>query len=242
MNDLSDRPLFHSFYLDTDADGKVFVRVVGNARRFTMRFSNGAVVMSAPAGQTCSQVLAAYRKLRPSLHIGVAARCYSIGQEIAYPEGSIRIMSATDRQGLLRLRGSGIPAVTIPAGFDIADARNNKAVTTAIMRLAKPRAANILLPQARRRASELGLRVSEWVIGTGLRTLGTCSADRVITLSAACLFLPHDLRDYIVCHELAHLTEMNHSSRFHDLCDSYLHGREKELIAKLKAFSWPVIR
>lgn len=35
---------------------------------------------------------------------------------------------------------------------------------------------------------------------------------------------------------------LNHSERFHRVCDTYLGGREKELVAKLKAFAWPLER
>lgn len=56
------------------------------------------------------------------------------------------------------------------------------------------------------------------------------------------VFLPLELSDYVIYHELAHLTEMNHSPRFHALLDSYLGGREAELVRKLKGFVWPVLR
>ena len=52
--------------------------------------------------------------------------------------------------------------------------------------------------------------------------------------------MPADLRRFVVCHELAHLSEMNHSAAFHRLCDSYLGGREAELNRAVKAFRFPV--
>ena len=56
------------------------------------------------------------------------------------------------------------------------------------------------------------------------------------------MFLPKDLIEYIICHELAHLTHMNHSPQFHALVNKYVNGLEKALEKKLKAFTWPVIR
>ena len=47
------------------------------------------------------------------------------------------------------------------------------------------------------------------------------------------LGFPDDLRDYVICHEIAHLSEMNHGEKFHKLLDSYLDGREAELVRKL---------
>jgi hypothetical protein len=54
------------------------------------------------------------------------------------------------------------------------------------------------------------------------------------------VFLQQELRDYIVWHELAHLTHMNHSADFHALCNSYCGGREKDMREKLRLVRWPL--
>lgn len=87
----------------------------------------------------------------------------------------------------------------------------------------------------------VGAEVAGWKTSRSLRTLGLCSAQKVITLSAKLVFMPQELRDYIVWHELAHLQEFNHSPRFHALCDSYCRGREKALEAQLKRFRAPLL-
>jgi predicted metal-dependent hydrolase len=43
---------------------------------------------------------------------------------------------------------------------------------------------------------------------------GSCSYNKNINISVKLLFVPMGLLEYVVVHELAHLKEMNHSSRF----------------------------
>ncbi len=98
-----------------------------------------------------------------------------------------------------------------------------------------------VIPRAKELAKRLGLQVNGWDIKNTKTALGKCSSTRIITLSPKLIFLPPELRDYIIYHELAHLTEMNHSARFHEICNKYCSGREAEFKARVDAFSFPII-
>ncbi|MEC7281766.1 MAG: YgjP-like metallopeptidase domain-containing protein [Verrucomicrobiota bacterium] len=50
---------------------------------------------------------------------------------------------------------------------------------------------------------------------------GSCSASRCISLNWRLILLRPELQDYILLHELAHLTEMNHGKGFWKLLDQY---------------------
>ncbi|MBP6256196.1 M48 family metallopeptidase [Patescibacteria group bacterium] len=62
---------------------------------------------------------------------------------------------------------------------------------------------------------------------------GTCSSNRHISLNRKLITLPDRIIDYVICHELAHLTHMNHSKQFRDHCTS-LYPRTKEAKKRMK--------
>ncbi len=66
------------------------------------------------------------------------------------------------------------------------------------------------------------------------RKWGSCSAFGTITLNTRLAWLPADLVDYIFCHELAHLQELNHSKDFWAIVAQHIPDY-KDKIAALRA-------
>lgn len=103
------------------------------------------------------------------------------------------------------------------------------------------KAAEDFLPErVRENAARLGLRVGRVTIGRGRRKLGHCTGKGDISLSFYLMFLPFHLVDYIIFHELAHLSYMDHSEAFHRLCDVYCGGKEKKWRSELRKFVFPI--
>lgn len=83
--------------------------------------------------------------------------------------------------------------------------------------------------EARQQALSLATgRLSHWnqfyrffynriFIKTYKRKWGSCSRQRNLNFNYRIIFLPPELADYIIVHELCHLGEMNHSRRFWNL-------------------------
>ena len=57
---------------------------------------------------------------------------------------------------------------------------------------------------------------------------GSCSSSGNINLSTRLLFAPEDVIDYVIVHELAHLTEMNHSPKFYAIVRSIIPDFKKK--------------
>jgi len=75
--------------------------------------------------------------------------------------------------------------------------------------------AKAYLQQKCRHFSEvMGVRHGEVRISGAKTRWGSCSRKGTINFTYRLMFVPEELADYVVVHELAHLKEMNHSGRF----------------------------
>lgn len=66
---------------------------------------------------------------------------------------------------------------------------------------------------------------------------GSCSGKNNISLNVNIAFLPEELQDYILLHELVHTKVKNHSKDFWAELDKYTNSRAKELAKKLKKYN-----
>lgn len=70
-------------------------------------------------------------------------------------------------------------------------------------------------------AKRLGLKFSTLTVRDQVSRWGSCSARRGISLNWRLILLQPELQDYVILHELAHLSEMNHGPHFWCLLDWY---------------------
>jgi predicted metal-dependent hydrolase len=90
-------------------------------------------------------------------------------------------------------------------------------------------------------ADELGVRWSRIVIRDQRSRWGSCSTRGTLSFNWRLVLAPFEVLDYVVVHELCHLREPNHSSRFWRLVESrrpgwrvqrdWLHEHGPELLA-----------
>lgn len=165
--------------------------------------------------------------LKVEIVAGEPRRGYSETIRLSAPAGDVCAFRIVVSRGLIEAHGAGSDTV-------------RDFVNRSLLSVARHVAPGLLLPRARALAAAVGHSPLAWELTSNRRVLGTCTSRGIIRLSARCVFLPAELRDYVICHELAHLSEMNHSPRFHRLCDAYCGGREAELVADLKRFKFPV--
>lgn len=85
---------------------------------------------------------------------------------------------------------------------------------TPIAAVLKAEAARSLLPRAKELAAQFGYLPKQIKLSSAKTRWGSCSSRGNINLSWRLIQAPPFVQDYVICHELAHLAEMNHSEKF----------------------------
>jgi predicted metal-dependent hydrolase len=55
---------------------------------------------------------------------------------------------------------------------------------------------------------------TRWGLSSARTRWGSCNSDGSIRLNWRLMHFPHEIIDYVICHELAHLKELNHGAEF----------------------------
>lgn len=113
----------------------------------------------------------------------------------------------------------------------LAAADDDAALRTALARLYRQMALPYLQTRVAYWAGTMQLIPHKVHLSNAQKRWGSCNYRKEIRLSWRLLQVPPDCIDYVIIHELAHLQEMNHSSRFWDIvrqyCPTYQHLRKQ---------------
>ena len=234
------------YYYDDEEFGRVMVNTRRGMCNVTARWQGEELHLNVPMGATVEDIKYALDRLRPRLRVSKEQQpqvTFSIGQTIECVRCRVRLdsQSRVPRRMLFGHDGD-LLTLSLPVGMNLESDIGKRNVTHGLQALLEQEAQRLLLPFAAEVARQLGVSPTGWEVGRGMRKLGHCTKGRVIQLSRNLMFLPEHLVRYIICHELAHLTHMNHSAAFHALVNKYTGGQEKALEQELKRFNWPVIR
>ena len=233
-------------YIEDEEFGKIHVELRRGMTsvRFTYH-SDGNLLMRAPLGVTASDLKRMIEANREQLRElpRPEAVTFSFGQVIECFRCRVMIEPQTRMPGYILNHWEGDTLhLQLHETANLADEAVKRTISNVIGRAMEVQAHMALLPFARQVADSLELKPAGFEVGRGMRKLGHCTTKKVIQLSRNLMFLPEELVRYVICHELAHLTYMNHSPRFHALCDQYTGGKEKELERQLRQFRFPILK
>lgn len=229
-------------YLDEEF-GEIRVRSDSRAVRYIFRVKDGLLQVTVPPRTTLKELRRmidckreALRRLilrvpdKPRLAAGssIETRCFTINMETYRGEKILYVLKEKNLH------------VILPRHADTDNPAISARIKRGIMRFVAQEAPSYLKPRLDMYASRFGLKYGAFSLSSGRRILGKCDTHRNISLSVYLPFYPEELVDYVICHELAHLTVMNHGETFHALCNKYCSGRENELRNKLRRFPLPL--
>ncbi len=101
------------------------------------------------------------------------------------------------------------------------DSLHGAALRAALLEWLRERARQALAPLLAALAAQLGVQYRRMQIRRQRTRWGSCSTSGTISLNCCLLFHRPEVVRYLLAHELAHLTHMNHSARFWRLVEQY---------------------
>lgn len=190
----------------------VTVRVSPRARRMALRLHPAvdSVELVLPTGASLAVALGFLDGKRG----WIAAQLARMPPRIRFIDGATIPVLGTDRELVLQELGRGrqpvfqLKSTSIEVTGDEASlARRTRAGLADLAR-------EMMAAKSRAVALELGKPVARISVGDPHSRWGSCASSGNIRYSWRLILAPEPIMDYVVAHEVAHLAEMNHSTRF----------------------------
>ena len=197
------------------ADGTLdYVLVRRRGRRGVgLKVDESGLTVSAPLTMPLAQVESAVReserwilkKVAEWRHKQVPSVSWAEGARLPFLGGGLSLRLFHGRSGAVR-EGAEM-WVRTPAGTEVQVAR-------AVVAWYKREAKEYLAARLAFLAERARLAAPRFILSSAVGRWGSCNTRREIRLTWRLMKAPPELVDYVICHELAHLREMNHSAAF----------------------------
>jgi len=159
---------------------------------------------------------------------------------------SIRYKKMDRKSVAIRIGPAGVE-VRLPRSVSVRDPQLKEFVLTHLSEMASqapdaalttPLPKEAVYAEVRDWAERLKVRPRRVQIRRLTSRWGSCTSRGNVTLTDRILRMPRQLREYVICHELAHLRYLDHGPQFHDLLSKTLpdwEQREQALLAWVAA-------
>lgn len=224
--------------------GDISIKALKSARRVTARWkSSDLLSVTVPYGIGIEEFMHILESMQPAILRNRPKSDYFVpGWRYVTPEYQFRVIEGEKSDIISRTNDSVnkiitfyLPTDCCPDGSKYCNEWINRNLNDYARIFAEPN----LIPLAYSIAERLGVSPRSIDISYGQKVLGRCNSRHEILLSRNLVFYPEDLREYVIAHEFAHLTYMNHSGAFYALLNRYVGGRHSQLCKALNAHKLP---
>ena len=162
---------------------------------------------------------------------------FSAGSTFATKYHVLKLEEHNKENFLLKRDGKGGATVYYPHDIDFNNDKVQQVIRRAIVEVLRIEARIYLPARLESLAEKHGLVYGKVSVKNVSSRWGSCSAQNNINLNIHLMRLPENILDYVLFHELAHITEKNHGPAFWSLLDKYCGGQAKALDRSLKDYS-----
>lgn len=189
----------------------VLVRRRGR-RGVGLRVDEDGLTVSAPSTMPVSQIEALVRESERWVLRKIVEWSGRRAPPMQWVDGA-RLPFLGGALGLRLMHGERARAIRHGAELHVT-APDPHGARDAVIRWYKRAARGHLSERTRSLAAAAGLRFPRVIVSSALSRWGSCNARGEVRLAWRLMKAPPRLVDYVICHELAHLRHMNHSSAF----------------------------
>lgn len=215
-------PLSPDLPLADDSPLTYQIRESQRARRLSLRvLPSGEIEVVVPRGYDRRRIPDLMRDRRTWLERAVAGFAQRRQHQAQWPADQLILLAVGETWTIDRQPSPPDPS---RSGYEVCLAQqrlivrsNDRLTTPLIQRWLGDRAMAFLLPRLQHQSDRLGIDYCRAVVRGQKTRWGSCSARGTISLNWKLLFLPLDLVDHVLVHELCHRRQPNHSPAFWQL-------------------------
>jgi predicted metal-dependent hydrolase len=215
--------------------------------RITVK-GRGEVTVTVPKGISSKQAEAFVQKNMNWIEAKVAEANekkgdkiseYGFGTEFKTKLTKIRVIETDGLNAFLKQHKDFL-GIFIPEETDLSKPEWQELIKNQIEAQLRREAKYYLLKRTRELASQKDIAIGKVSVRSSKSRWGSCSHKNDISLSIYLMTLPDELIDYVICHELAHVKEKNHSKAFWNHLELLLPGAGK-LDKEMKKYTTSVL-
>lgn len=224
--------------------GIITIKPHASAKHFIFRSSrSGGIQITCPLRATRKQILDALEQQRPKLPrlLQKVATAPMLVKDAVLEMTDFRVhISESGYGNLFQARFTdNVLELICPCHTNYTQPEVQRFFEKNITNVIRFKADRYLPERLEQLARQTGVSFRSCKVSYGKQRLGRCDSHGEILLSYRLMLLPVALSDYVMLHELAHLTEMNHGPRFHALLNRYCQGEHRRLEKELKEIRYP---